>query len=56
MNPIQRSPKFNQVAEYYRTKLWNKARVRDAVVKGWITAAEYKFITREEYRKENMEG
>lgn len=43
------SPKFEKVKRYYDTGMWNKAMVRNAVVKGWITAAEYLEITGEEY-------
>lgn len=43
------SPKFNKVKGYYDSGLWNKTMVRNAVVKGWITAAEYKIITGEDY-------
>lgn len=43
------SPKFNKVKKYYDSGLWNKAMVRNAVVKGWITAEEYELITGESY-------
>lgn len=43
------SPKFNKVKGYYDNGLWNKTMVRNAVVKGWITAEEYQEITGEEY-------
>ena len=43
------SKKFNLVKKYYEQGLWNKKRVHDAVTKEWITAAEYKEITGEEY-------
>lgn len=43
------SKKFNLVKRYYDNGLWNKAMVRNAVVKGWITAAEYEEITGEVY-------
>ena len=40
---------FKKVKGYYDSGLWNLERVRNAVVKGWITAEEYKIITGEEY-------
>lgn len=43
------SPKFNKVKNYYDRGLWNKKMVGDAVVKGWITAAEYEIIVGEPY-------
>ena len=43
------SKNFEKVKGYYDNGLWSKAKVRDAVVKGWITAAEYKEITGEDY-------
>lgn len=43
------SPKFEKVKNYYDTGLWNLARVRNAVVKGWITEAEFKEITGKDY-------
>lgn len=44
------SPKFEKVKSYYDSGLWNKTRVRNAVVKGWITSEEYLLITGEEYQ------
>lgn len=43
------SPKFNKVKGYYDSGLWNKAMVRNAVVKHWITAEEYQLITGDNY-------
>jgi len=43
------SEKFNLVKEYYDEGRWKKKAVRNAVVKGWITAAEYEEITGEVY-------
>lgn len=43
------SPKFEKVKGYYDNSLWNKKMVRNAVVKGWITAEEYALITGEDY-------
>lgn len=43
------SQKFNKVKKYYDSGLWNKTMVANAVVKNWITAAEYEIITGEVY-------
>lgn len=43
------SRKFDLVKKYYTRKLWSKTRVRNAVVKGWITPAEYEEIVGEAY-------
>lgn len=43
------STKYNKVKKYYDSGLWDKIRVRNAVVKGWITEAEYKEITGDDY-------
>lgn len=43
------SPKFEKVKGYYDSGFWNKRMVRNAVVKGWITAEEYALITGEDY-------
>lgn len=39
------SNKFNKVKYYYDNNLWDINRVRNAVVKGWITAEEFEEIT-----------
>ncbi|MBQ6403851.1 MAG: XkdX family protein [Oscillospiraceae bacterium] len=46
---VVHSPKFELVKEYYDAGRWKKKAVRNAVVKAWITAAEYQEITGEEY-------
>ena len=43
------SAKYNKVKGYYASGLWNTTMVRNAVVKGWITAEEYAQITGEPY-------
>lgn len=43
------SAKFEKVKRYYDSELWNKTMVRNAVVKQWITAEEYKLITGDDY-------
>lgn len=44
------SAKFEKVKAYYDAGLWSKTRVRNAVIKNWITAEEYHLITGEEYQ------
>lgn len=48
-NGNEHSPKFERVKAYYDTGLWSKAKVKNAVVHGWITEEEYKEITGEDY-------
>lgn len=43
------SAKFDKVLGYYRNRFWTKYQVHNAVLKNWITAAEYLKITGEEY-------
>ena len=43
------SKNFEKVRYYYTHNLWSKDRVREAVVKGWITEAEYREIVGEDY-------
>ncbi len=43
------SEKFEQVKKFYGLGLWNERKLRDAVLKGWITAEEYTQITGEDY-------
>ena len=45
----EHSSKFNEVKRYYDNGLWKKKAVRNAVVKGWITAEEYEEIVGEVY-------
>ena len=43
------SKKFETVKNYFDKGLWNLTRVKNAVVKNWITADEFKEITGEDY-------
>ena len=43
--------KYNLVKGYYDGGLWSLERVKNAVVKGWITSDEYKEITGFDYEK-----
>lgn len=38
--------KFEKVKSYYNSGLWDITRVRNAVIKGWITEAEFEEITK----------
>lgn len=39
------SEKFETVRQHYEDKTWNIEKLKNAVVKGWITADEFKTIT-----------
>ncbi len=43
--------KFEKVKFYYETGRWDINRVKDAVVKGWITTEQYEIITGEIYEE-----
>lgn len=45
----EHSPKFQMIKEFYDTGMWKKKAVKNAVVKGWITAEEYEEIVGEPY-------
>lgn len=40
---------FDKIKMYYNSGLWSKDRVRNMVIKGIITAEEYKEIVKEDY-------
>lgn len=46
------SKNYDKVKGYYDAGLWDLTRVKNAVVKGWITAEEYAEITGETYTAE----
>ena len=43
------SAKFAKLKSYYETGLWNENRLRNAVVKGWLSEAEFEEITGESF-------
>ncbi len=45
------SKHYKKVKGYYDSGLWSIERVRNAVVKVWITAEEFKIITGEYYEQ-----
>lgn len=49
---MEHSTNFNKVKDYYDRGLWDKSRVANAVLKGWITADEYEEIVGETYTGE----
>ena len=46
---MEHSANYEKVRGYYRTKMWNEARVRNAVKMNWITQAEFEGITGKVY-------
>ena len=46
---VTHSKNFEKVKYYYDHNLWGIDRVRQAVVKGWITESEFVEITNEPY-------
>ena len=44
--------RYEKVKQYYEAGYWDVTRVRNAVVKQWITEAEYKEITGKDYEAE----
>ncbi len=47
---MAQSAKYAMVKEFYDMGVWSETRVRNAVVKGWITEAEFKSITGKMYK------
>lgn len=45
------SNKYEKVKSYYDRGLWSVERVRNAVMKGWITAEEFETITGQPYEE-----
>ncbi len=43
------SNKFQKVQSYYDRGFWTFSMVKNAVVKGWITAEEFQIITGQPY-------
>lgn len=46
---MEHSVNYAKVKSYYDRGLWNLARVKKAVEKGWITEEEYQEITGQPY-------
>lgn len=47
---MAQSKNYNKVKHYYSMKLWDEDRVRNAVLKKWITETEFKKITGKDYK------
>ena len=47
---MEHSKNYDKVKGFYGAKLWNEVRVRNAVVKGWITEDEFDEITGASYK------
>lgn len=47
-----KSKKFAKVRQHYEDGFWSIKKVRDAVMKGWITEEEFTEITGEPYEDE----
>lgn len=47
---MAQSAKYAMVKEFYDGGVWNESKVKNAVVKGYITEAEYKEITGKTYK------
>ena len=45
---------FEKIKEYYDKGLWSELRVRNMVVKGYITPEQYKEITGADYPNPNI--
>lgn len=43
------SKNYNKVKEYYDKRLWTIDMLKNAVIKTWITAEEFKTITGQTY-------
>ena len=43
------SEKFETVKKYFDNGMWSELQIKNAVVKNWITAAEFQAITGKAY-------
>lgn len=50
---MDHSKNFEKVKKHYKSGNWTLDMARNAVVKGWITVAEFVEITGQPYEKEN---
>ena len=48
---MEHSKNFEKVKRYYDEGFWNEAKVRNAVVKGWITEIEFSLICNKPYEE-----
>jgi hypothetical protein len=47
---MEHSNNYEMVKNWYNVKMWNEARVRNAVRMSWITEAEFEEITGKAYK------
>lgn len=45
------SDKYDDVLALYKNRIWNITRVKNAVIKNWITPQEFQEITGEPYEE-----
>ncbi len=48
--------KFEKVKYYFNNGLWSIERVRNAVIKKWITVEEYEIIVGEPYEEDTADA
>lgn len=46
---INKSQKFDDIKKYFDFEFWDIKKVRNAVIKNWITEQEFNLITGEKY-------
>jgi uncharacterized XkdX family phage protein len=46
---MEHSKQYEKVKKYYDDGMWTIARVKNAVIKGWITEDEFREITGENF-------
>ena len=51
---MEHSDQFEKVKQYYNMGMWNIDRVRNSVLKGWITEPEFTEITTIPYSVDPM--
>ncbi len=47
---MAQSAKYAMVKEFFDSDIWNESKVKNAVVKGYITEAEFQKITGKAYK------
>lgn len=47
---MEHSKNYEKVKKYFDMKMWNVARVHNAVIKEWITEEEFEEITGSAYK------
>lgn len=52
---MEHSLRFEKVKKHFNRGFWDETRVKNAVIKNWITEAEYEEITNLPYSKSQEE-